>query len=302
MIQTTKMLETMNDANIGHQIIDFFQGVSISITPDAAEKVDDFREFVRPETTIFIGLLPGDDYRHVVKTAARLHKQGFRIVPHFTARNIADQTALEGYLSSVCEAAAVDEVLVLAGDMAVPTGDYHCSMQLLRSGLFDRYGIKRIGVAGHPEGTPDIGAAQLDEALAQKNAFAKQTNAEMYILTQFCFDPDAIITWEKQINAAGNKLPICVGIAGPLELRALLKIAAACKVGKSMRMITKLAGGLAKLKSIRSSDHIVARLACHRASDPESRIQRAHIFTFGNLANTSRWVNAAKDGHIASHR
>jgi len=292
------MTEIGNEAEVKREIVNFLQGVSISITPDAAEKVADFREHVRPETTIFVGLLPGGDYHDVVRTARKLHEQGFRVVPHFTARNIAGPKALEDYLESVCEVAAVEEVLVLAGDVASPIGDYHCSMQLLETGLFDQYGIKRIGVAGHPEGTSDIGAYDLKRALAQKNAFARQTDAEMYILTQFCFDAETIIDWEKRINAAGNRLPICAGIAGPMELAALIRIAAKCKIGDSMRMLTRLAGSLAKSGSLRSPDRIVARLAGHHAKQKNGAIQRAHVFTFGNVAKASHWINAGMDGNF----
>ncbi len=293
------MLETIDDASVKQQIIDFLQDVSISITPDAAERFSDFRKYVKPETSVFIGLLPGGDYREVVKTSAMLHKQGFRVVPHFTARNIPNQSTLEDYLNSVCETAAVDEVLVLAGDVATPVGEYHCSMQLLETGLFDKYGIKRIGVAGHPEGSPDIGVEELNRALAQKNAFASQTNAEMYILTQFCFDAADIIAWEKQINAAGNRLPICAGIAGPMELGALLRIATKCKIGDSIRMMARLAGGLAKSKTMQTSDQIIAGLASHRARTPETKIQRAHVFTFGNLSNATRWIYSMADGEFS---
>ncbi len=273
-------------------VADFLDGVSISITPDAAAAIPDLGEHLRPGTTVFIGLLPGEDYRDVVKTAARFHDQGFRVVPHFTARNIANRLVFEDYLSSVCGAAAVDEVLVLAGDMAEPTGEFHCSMQLLESGLFDEYEIRRIGVAGHPEGTPDICQQELNKALAQKNAFARQSDADMYLLTQFCFDAAAIISWEEKINAAGNQLPICAGVAGPMALGALLKIATKCKIGQSMRMLGRLTGGIAKSKTLQTSDRVLKDLAEYRARTPETKIQRAHVFTFGNLAMAAKWINS----------
>ncbi len=181
------------------------------MTPEVALMIPDFREHLRPETKMYIGLLPGGDYRDVVKTASRLHEQGYRVIPHFTARNIVNKIAFEDYLSSVCEAAAGCEVLVLAGDMAGPVGEYHCSMQLLESGLFEKYGIRRIGVAG-------------------------------------------------------NRLPICVG--------------------------------LARSKSLRTSDRVVTDLARYQAAAPDSKIQRAHIFTFGNLAKATKWIYAITDGEF----
>ena len=70
-------------------------------------------------------------------------------------------------------------------------------MQLLETGLFDRYGFTSIGVAGHPEGSPDIPDAALKQALAWKNGFAERTAAQLYITTQFCFDAAPVIAWDK---------------------------------------------------------------------------------------------------------
>jgi len=65
-------------------------------------------------------------------------------------------------------------------------------MQLIESGLFDKYGFKRLHVAGHPEGNKDIdadgGTKIVDEALKFKQAFAERSDAEMAIATQFAFD------------------------------------------------------------------------------------------------------------------
>src|SRR3546814_12435059 len=52
---------------------------------------------------------------------------------------------------------------------------FDSSMAILETGLFDKHGVETIGVAGHPEGSPDIAPAALEAALAWKNAFAERS-------------------------------------------------------------------------------------------------------------------------------
>ena len=51
-----------------------------------------------------------------------------------------------------CVNFGVKQALVIGGS-AEPIGNYHCSLQILDTGLFN--GMK-IGIAGHPDGSPDI--------------------------------------------------------------------------------------------------------------------------------------------------
>ena len=96
-----------------------------------------------------------------------------------------------------------------------PLGEFSNTMEVLDTGLFDKYGIGRIGIAGHPEGSPDIPDSQIREALAWKNAFAERTGASLYIVTQFCFEAVPVIAWDKRIQSEGNRLPVYIGIPRP---------------------------------------------------------------------------------------
>ncbi len=65
--------------------------------------------------------------------------------------------------------AKVTEMLVLGGGAPTPVGKYDAAIQLLETGVFQANGVTRIGIAGHPEGNPDItkvhGEAMLLKAL-----------------------------------------------------------------------------------------------------------------------------------------
>ena len=47
----------------------------------------------------------------------------------------------------------MNEVLVIGGGVDQPVGTFSESIQVLNTGLIQRYGIQNVGVAGHPEGS-----------------------------------------------------------------------------------------------------------------------------------------------------
>src|SRR5690606_9437642 len=121
------------------------------------------------------------------------------------------------------------------------------SLEVLQTGLFKKYGFKRVGVAGHPEGSKAIGEARVKQALHGKAEFAKEAGFEIYIATQFGFDPRAFIDWEAETTADGITLPIHVGVAGPASLKQLARFAMLCGVGASARMLATRTGAMANL-------------------------------------------------------
>ena len=100
---------------------------------------------------VYITFLPGQSYREVAERAKELVRLGHNPVPHFPARSIRNLNELKDYVS-MCKDFGVKQAMVIGGS-AQPIGDFHCSLQILETGLFD--GLK-IGIAGHPDGSPDI--------------------------------------------------------------------------------------------------------------------------------------------------
>jgi methylenetetrahydrofolate reductase (NADPH) len=178
-------------------------------------------------------------------------------------------------------------------------GEITDTMQLLATGLLDKHGIKKIGIAGHPEGSPDIPDEAIKQALAWKNDFAKRTDAEMYVVTQFCFESEPIIEWDRRIQAEGNRLPVHIGIPGLATVKTLMAHARACGIGPSMRFITRQAMNVAKLLTVSAPDQLVAELAAYKASDPRCGIQSAHVFPLGGLKKSADWAYAIADGNFA---
>jgi methylenetetrahydrofolate reductase (NADPH) len=169
-------------------------------------------------------------------------------------------------------------------------------MAILETGLFDKYGVKTIGVAGHPEGSPDIAPDILRAALAWKNAFAERSDASLYIATQFCFEAAPIIAWDKAMRADGNRLPIHIGVPGLATIKTLINHAKACGVGPSMRFLTRQARNVAKLMTVNTPDRLLLDLARYKALDPDCGIARLHIYPLGGLKRSAAWTNAVADG------
>ena len=284
------------------QVVDFLSGFSIETTPGSAAKIPDYREHLRPGTTVNVTHLPGSDFADTVATAKRLKAEGFEPAPHFAARSTPDRRTLEDWLKRLQDEVGVTHILALGGGVSAPIGDFDSSMQLLETGLFDKYGIETIGVAGHPEGSPDIPDPALAEALGWKNAFADRSDAAVYIATQFCFEAAPIIEWDRRIRAAGNRLPIHIGVPGLATIKTLLNHARACGVGPSMRFLTRQASKLAKLMTVNAPDRLVLDLARYRAEDPDCGIHQVHVYPLGGLRKSAAWVYGVLDGDFALDR
>lgn len=283
-------------------IVDFMAGFSLETTPNSAAKIVSFSECVRPETPVYITFLPGSDFDATVALATRLRREGFDPVPHFAARSIPDRGFLERNLDRLRSEANVSRVLLIGGAVPAPLGEFSDSMQLLETGLFDRYGIQKIGLAAHPEGSPDISDEGIRQALQWKNAFAQRTDASLYLVTQFCFEAAPIIAWDKRIQAEGNRLPIHIGIPGLATVKTLMAHAKACGIGASMKFISRQAMNIAKLLTVSAPDKLVADLAAYKARDPSCGIANVHMYPLGGLKKSADWSYAVADGRFDWNR
>ena len=217
---------------------------------------------------VYITMLPGDDFKKVANKAKELAQSGFNPVPHFPARSIKNLKDLKDYVS-MCKDFGVKQALVIGGS-SEPIGDYHCSLQLLETGLFKGF---KIGIAGHPEGSPDISDSDLEKAMQDKKPFAD------YIVTQWLLNPDSI---NKFISK--QSLPVHVGITGPLKISSLIKFANIVGAKNSINFI--------KSNATKALDLL-------RPSDPNELIEKVksstnkfHIYTFGGLKETNKWLEA----------
>lgn len=81
----------------------------------------------------------------------------------------------------MAEQSGVTDVLIIGGGIGRPRGEFSSTRAALERGLFAKYGIRDIVIAGHPEGNPDCPEAAVSEALKLKAAFAERSGARMRI-------------------------------------------------------------------------------------------------------------------------
>jgi methylenetetrahydrofolate reductase (NADPH) len=286
------------------------RGWTVEVTPQAAAKVKSFTAHLEHGHPVNVTFLPGSDIEDTIAVCERLRGEGMTPVPHVAARSLQSEGHLEQYLSQLTERARVEEVLVIGGGVDNPVGPFHESMQVLETGLLQRFGIRKVGLAAHPEGSPDIGEPDLLTALRRKNEWARTEMEDagspvekVYLETQFCFDPAAIIAWDRAMaddgpKGAGNCLPVKLGVAGPANIKTLIKFAQMSGVGPSVRVLTRNPLSLLKVATKQAPDALVAGLAEYMATDPGCNIEGLHFYSFGGLKGTAAWARAAAAGNF----
>jgi methylenetetrahydrofolate reductase (NADPH) len=274
----------------------FLSRLSIEITPKQVEKTSLLKDRLPRGTCVYVALIDPADIALQIDAVAAIRAAGLEPVPHVPARFVRDRDDLDRRLAAFAERAQVRQVLVLGGGAPQPLGIYDAAIQLLETGLFQAHGIRRIGMAGHPEGNPDIvkakGEAALIEALKLKQAYLAAHNIDGYIATQFLFEAGPVAYWAKGLRDEGVKLPIHVGVPGPATIKTLVKYAAMCGVGNSARFIRKQALNVTKLLTVSSPDAFVENLTKLHFEKPELGIAGPHLYPFGGFDKLLDWVSS----------
>jgi methylenetetrahydrofolate reductase (NADPH) len=282
------------------QIIAVLQNHSIEVPARTGGDLERSLEAVRPGTDVYISVLATTALQDMVALAARLRKAGFNPVPHIAARLLQGRPQLDDFLARASGEAGVQQALLIAGDIAQPRGPFASSLQLLETGLFEKYRFRRLGVGGHPEGSPKIAAAVLDEALLAKEGYARRSGLDLTIVTQFCFAAAPILAWTARTRRLGISLPIKIGLAGPASIKTLLKFAITCGVGASMKALGSHSTMIARLLSDSGPEPIIREAARQiAAGNPAGNpwgIAGFHFFPFGGVERTARWARSIAEG------
>ena len=267
-------------------------GASVELSSRDPAEIDACADLLAPGADVYISMPPGQTYHGNVTLAARLRRAGLNPVPHFAARRIASRDALDEYLERAAGEAAVNTALVIAGDSDRPSGPFESSLALLESGLFQKHGVVHMGVAGHPEGHPKIAPSVLDSALAAKKSLARRSGLDLRVVTQFCFESAPVLEWAAKIK--GHGIPAHIGLSGPASLPRLLKFAALCGIGNSIRALKARPQAITRLLVEAGPEVVVRELAQHRGPP----IAGLHFFCFGGLIRTARWLRALREGRF----
>ena len=270
-------------------IKNLLKSYSIETTPNVYNKYGSFSELVPLKNSIYVTYLPDEDAKRVIETSKKLNEEGYDVIPHLPARTIKDISDLEKFIGALSEEAGCKKILVIGGG-GNQKGNISSSMDVLKTELLSKFNFEEVGLAGHPEGNPDISEKDMDKAIIEKNSFARNTDLKLYLATQFFFESSSLENWEKKLNSLNNNLKIHAGIPGPATLKTLVGYATSCGIGNSIRFLSKQAMNITKLTNTRTPDKLIADLADYKESNPSSKLTKLHFYAFGGIKKTSEWL------------
>jgi methylenetetrahydrofolate reductase (NADPH) len=279
---------------------------SIEATAKRPEEAAAWARLVSPETDVYVAWVPGTPPPQLAQVAARIRAAGRNPVPHIAARQISSPAAAAELLARLHGEAQVTQVLLIAGDVATPAGPFASTLALLESGLLPEHGIRAVGVAGYPEGHPAIPDPDLLAALRAKIKAAAAQGLELTVVSQFCFDGAALLTWLRWLRAERIAAPVRVGLAGPATVRTLLNYGIRCGVGNSLRALGTHGQTLAKLLTQQGPEAVVAALAPQAEAlvagvsgkPTPLGVSGLHLFSFGGFPRSAQWLTAVREGRF----
>ncbi|QNA84188.1 methylenetetrahydrofolate reductase [Sphingomonas sp. So64.6b] len=263
-------------------------GYSLEMTAKDIDALRAAAPHIAPETPIAITFLPGESMDARIAAAVTVRSLGFEPMPHLSARRIGSLDELAAMVERSTAEAGVQRVFLVAGDPPIPAGPFADTMSLLRTGLFERNGIKAVGIAGHPDGHPEMDSDALWAVLAEKRVEIESRGMAPLIVTQFGFDAAPFLTWLRELRSRGIDAPVRIGVPGPAGIKTLLRYAAHCGVGASASVMTKYGVSLTRLLGTAGPDKLVDALA--RGIGPEHGAVRLHFYPFGGLSRTVEWI------------
>jgi methylenetetrahydrofolate reductase (NADPH) len=243
-------------------------------------------EHVPTEVKVTVTASPTKGIDSTLELSERLAGHGYRVVPHLSARLVADEADLERILARLDEH-GLREVFVVAGDLKKPAGEFEGAFELLSAMARVGHRLEEIGITGYPESHPFIS----DEETI-RSMFAKEPLAT-YIVSQMSFNPETIGSWVERVRRRGTELPIHIGVPGAVDRKRLLRVSMQVGVGDSIRFLRKHGGRLRGLLAPGySPDRLLEQLAPY-AANGENRIAGLHVYTFNEVEQTEAWRQAA---------
>lgn len=238
---------------------------------------------VPTEVKVAVTSSPARGIDATLRLSEELVSAGFQVAPHLAARLVRDEEHLRDIVERL-RAIGVRDVFAIAGDAGTPAGKFGGAHALLAAMAELAGGPEDVGISGYPESHPFISDETTIQVMFDKEPFAT------YIVSQLCLDADVIAWWIGAVRARGVRLPIHIGIPGPVPRRRLIRIAARIGVGESARVLRRHGGLLTRvfLRGRYGPGSLIERLTPNLA-DPASGIGGFHVYTFNDLDTTERW-------------
>jgi methylenetetrahydrofolate reductase (NADPH) len=246
------------------------------------------RPFLRAGQRIYVSHLPRQTWTRTADLCGILAREGFDAIPHVPVRLLRDRAEWTAVVRQLRDS-GVREPLLISGDYTKVEGPYSSVRDALRTGELSAHGFKRVSFAGHPEGHPAVAAGEIREAQIAKWRLANDMGLEVTIVSQFFFAATAFAHWATDLRSAGVEARLVAGLAGPVGLRKLVRLAARCGVGASARALTSRAAASFKLLAEHDPASLLQDLA-NEAGGDSGLPDGIHLFSFGGLLRTVSWL------------
>lgn len=274
------------------------KGATIETSTRNLAEIGDYSQWLDSGAEVFVAWVPGVPYHHLTSVARALRREGFVPVPHLVARRLASEAQARELLAALQGEAAVEKVLLVGGDNPQPSGPYADTLAVMDSGLLESHGVRRVCLGAFPEGHPKAAEIALNDALDARIQSARRSGIELRLVSQFCFDGSVIHRWLAGLRARGIDIPVSIGLAGPANLRTLLKFGAHCGIGASLRMLRGHAVSLTRLAVQEGPEPVAHGFASRLASAPLPGVEGFHLFSFGGVEASARWSRAMAEGRF----
>ena len=262
---------------------------SIEATIKDAAAIGALPAGMRRPAQVFVPYLHTESDEARIAACVAIRQAGLEPVPHLSARRLVGEAELDHLLGELRKQADVTSLFVVAGDLAAPVGPYIDSLSVIRSGLIEKHGFKSVGIAGHPDGHPDVSEDVLWDAMLAKIAEIEARGLGTQIVTQFSFDAQAVLRWLGEVRSRGVQVPVRIGIPGPTSVRTLLRYATRCGVAASAGVVAKYGLSLSKLLGNAGPDKFLDQLSV--GLDPAATgVVHLHLFPFGGFAKVADWM------------
>lgn len=274
-------------------LVPLLRGARYEITP-ARSAEQAVLESVPSDVVVTVTASPTKGLEPTLDLTERLSKQGYRVVPHLSARLVRDHAHLVDIVDRLV-AACVDDVFVPAGDADPPAGEFSSALEVLEW-LTEMGGpFERVGITGYPQTHPKIEDDVTVQAMWDKHRHAT------YIVSNLCFDPAVLQGWISRIRSRGVTLPLLVGLAGPIEVGKLMRMAARIGVEDAARFLAGHKSALLRLSAPGAyrPDRLLGKLAGSLTA-PESNVTGLHVFTFNQVRQAEEWRQRLLASHAAS--
>ncbi|MFC6962465.1 methylenetetrahydrofolate reductase [Halocatena marina] len=249
------------------------------------ESFEEQIEYLPEGAQIAITASPTKGLEATIVWAEKAAKQGYEVIPHIAARYVRDKAHLEE-IAQRLTAVGITDIFVPGGDREEPVGEFDSAYALLSALDESEYSFEEVGITGYPEGHAFLDKQTLAETMEMKEPYAT------YIVTQLCYDPEAVLRWIETIRERGVELPVEVGIPGVMKYQRLLNISQKVGVGDSVRFLRKTTGVVGFVRQLVGSrgkyapDTLVDGLAPQAA---DYGIRGIHIYTFNQVPDIESW-------------